>query len=348
METEKPRILKAFDKEDTEKVPFWYMRQAGRYLPEYNEIRRGRTFLELSKNPELATEVTLQPHLRYGMDGIIMFADILTPINGAGIPLHFDEGVGPVLEQTITSEKELHHLDSFDPERNIPYIGEILGRIRSYISGLQTDIPGLLGFAGAPFTLASYLIEGGTTRRFEKTKASVYGNSPFFHKLSERLAEITSQYLIYQIDNGAEIVQIFDSWGGILSKDDYHEYSAPYTASIIQNVRRERPDARIILFVGNGAHLLQPMVDQNPDAISLDWRVDPSLALQVIPESIVIQGNLDPLILYGNPDIVRKKTAGILDVFSSRSGYIFNLGHGIHPKTPLESVQAMIETVRKY
>lgn len=341
-----PLILRVLKGEWTEQVPIWYMRQAGRYLPEYNEIRQGLSFLDLCTNPELATEVSIQPHKRFGLDAIIMFSDILTPLHAAGIALHFEEKVGPVIDQTITDQKEISLLDNFNPETGASYVGETLQNIAGYIDSLKTDKrPGLIGFAGAPFTLASYLIEGGTTRKFEKTKRAAFGNSDFFKKLLEKLTEITIQYLKYQIAKGAQIVQIFDSWGGILRSEDYMEFSGNYTQRILDSLRDD-PAVRI-LFVGNSAHLLREMAGQKPDAISLDWRVGPEV-LRIVPDSIGLQGNLDPLNLYGTEDRVIMQTAKILNRFGNRDRYVFNLGHGIHPSSSIECVQAMIDTVRQF
>lgn len=342
-----PLMIKVLRGEWSERIPLWYMRQAGRYLPEYNEIRKGMTFIELCSNPKLATEVSIQPHKRFGLDAIIMFSDILTPVHAAGIPLHFEEKKGPVLEQTIEKESDISHLDGFNPDTQTAYVGEILQRITGYIGNLpvETERPALIGFAGSPFTLASYLVEGGTSRKFEKTKAKAFGETGFFKLLLEKITEITIDYLKYQIRNGAQIVQIFDSWGGILKAEDYMEFSGRYTQKILDALREE-PAVRI-LFTGNGSHLIREMAGQKPDAISLDWRVNADV-LRIVPESIGLQGNLDPLNLYGTPDRVIMETARVLHRFGHRDRYVFNLGHGIHPKSPVECVEAMIETVRQF
>jgi uroporphyrinogen decarboxylase len=334
------------------------MRQAGRYLPEYNELRRGRSFLELAETVELAVRVSLQPFERFAVDGIIMFSDILTPIKGAGIPLHFEERLGPVLEQKITGAGELSHLNAdFDPISDTAHVDHILRNLRGHIDGLALPVehrPALLGFAGAPFTLASYLIEGGTSRKFEATKAALFGDSDFFHALSARLTEISIRYLKMQLDAGADAVQIFDSWGGILSPADYAEFSAPYTGRIVQALQ-EYSDRPVILFVGNSAHLLPEMIAQKPRVLSLDWRVRPAAILDEMVRQgdpdLALQGNLDPLALYGTVDRVGHATRAVLDgfvTFARTGGYIFNLGHGIHPATPIQNVQTMIDTVRGY
>lgn len=356
-------MLEAFAGKATPRVPIWYMRQAGRYLPEYNELRRGRSFLELSETVELAVEVSLQPHRRFGVDGIIMFSDILTPLKGAGIPLHFEEKKGPVLEQSVANDAELKHLrEDFDPAVDTAHVAEILRTLRGHIDALPASDadgraarPALLGFAGAPFTLASYLIEGGTSKKFEKTKGAVFGASEFFHRLSDRLADQTIRYLKMQVDAGADAVQVFDSWAGILSPADYAEFAAPYTGRIVAALQDYTKNP-VILFVGASAHLLDEMIAQKPRVLGLDWRVTPDALRAAVQKAgventMAVQGNMDPLTLYGTPERVRSAATRVLDNFAGLSktgGYVFNLGHGIHPQSPIENVQAMLDTVRGY
>lgn len=339
-----PILIKALRGEKTERIPFWYMRQAGRYLPEYNQLRRGRTFLDMSTNSDIAFEITVQPHRRFGPDGLILFADILTPLHACGVPLYFEENRGPVLERTIESAADLSMLESFQPARDCSYVGETLVRLRAYGFDCGEDRPAVLGFAGAPFTMASYLIEGGTSKRFEKIRRMMFTDPGLFDRLCGRLVDMTIDYLTYQCEAGAEAVQLFDSWAGILSPAQYQEFAGRYTGAIIEGLRR-RTDRPIILFVGGGQHLLPELVGQNPSCISLDWRVrDEDVA--AVPSSIAVQGCLDPLVLYGSRDLVIRETEKVLDRFATRPGYIFNLGHGIHPASPLENVQAMVDCVR--
>ena len=261
-----------------------------------------------------------------------------------------------MLERTVQNENDLQYLRAdFDPATDTAHVRDILRNLRAHIDGIDASTrPALLGFAGAPFTLASYLIEGGTSKKFEKTKGAVFGQSDFFHKLSDRLTEITIRYLKMQIDAGADAVQIFDSWAGILSPADYAEFAAPYTARIIAALQTysERPT---ILFVGNSAHLLPEMIAQKPRVLSVDWRVRANALRREFDEhqitGMAVQGNLDPLILYGTPERVRDATRKVLEAFTNfakSGGYAFNLGHGIHPAAPIENVQAMIDTVRAY
>ena len=352
--SETPLLLRALRGQSTQRVPVWYMRQAGRYLPEYNEVRSGKTFMELCRNVSAAVQVTLQPLDRFDVDGAIMFSDILTPLSGAGVPLHFAEKVGPVIERTVATEADLEMLSDFQAERDTPFVAEILRTMRAELERRGAARAGgraaLLGFAGAPFTLASYLVEGGTTRTFDQLKRMLFGNPELFARLSERLTEMTIDYLRMQLRAGADAVQLFDSWAGVLTPDDYERFSAPYVRKIIAGLRAapEGKDAPFILFTGNGAHLLGSMAALEPDVISLDWRVTRAEADRLIPAGIALQGNLDPLILYGSTDEVRRRTRAVLESFAGRDGYVFNLGHGIHPKTPIDNVIAMLETVREF
>jgi uroporphyrinogen decarboxylase len=328
------------------------MRQAGRYLPEYNEIRKNLSFLDLTQNPELASEISIQPHRRFQPDGIIMFADILTPLHGAGVPLHFEEKKGPVLEKVVEKESDLSLLDNFDPDRDTDYVAELIKRLRAYIDGLPAgDRPGLLGFAGAPFTMASYLIEGGTSKKFELTKEFLFKKSDLFHRLSDRIADITIDYLRMQMKTGVEAVQLFDSWGGILSAAHYREFVSPYLKRIISTLRNEfggKESKPVIMFVGNSSHLLGELNTLDSDAISLDWRTTPEEADRFISKERAVQGNMDPMILYGTPERTEKEARAVLEGFNHRDGYVFNLGHGIHPKASLDCVEAMVKTVKNY
>lgn len=345
MNNETPLLIRAMRGEKTDRIPFWYMRQAGRYLPEYNEIRRGKSFIEVMENPDHAFEISMQPLRRFNMDAIIMFSDILTPIRAAGIPLHFEEKKGPVLEKTVQTQADVELFRNFDAAKACPYVVEILQRLRAEIEPMSAR-PALLGFAGAPFTLASYLIEGGSTQKFEKTKACLFKDTELFLRLSDVLADLTIEYLQMQFKAGADAVQIFDSWGGILSPDHYAEFSAPFTRRIIDAIRQAGKP--VILFVGNGSHLLGQMNAQKPDAISLDWRITATQAISQVDSNIALQGNMDPLVLYGTPERTRKETLKVLEAFGKRSRYIFNLGHGIHPASGLDNVQAMVDTVRNF
>jgi len=344
-----PGMVRAFRGEKMDTVPFWFMRQAGRYLPEYHKVRKNFDFMALCRDVESSVRVSLQPFERFGMDGIIMFNDILTPLAGAGVRLRFEEKRGPVIEDMISESEDLKLLSDFNAERDTDFVAKIMRSLRENIDALPegTNRPALLGFAGAPFTVASYLLEGGSTKSFARTKACLYSGGRVYEKLAERLTEITIEYLKMQIDAGADAVQIFDSWGGILSPRDYREFARPYSERLLRELRA-MTDAPVILFVGNSAHLLEDMVAQKPSVISLDWRVDPAVACEKIPSEIALQGNMDPLILYGEPERVRSEVQRTLEAFAGRSGYVFNLGHGILPESPLENVEIMCETVQAF
>jgi uroporphyrinogen decarboxylase len=358
MNNETPLLIQAMSGLKVARPPIWFMRQAGRYLPEYNQIRSGLSFLELTKNTDLAFKVTVQPYERFSVDGLIMFADILTPLEGAGVPLYFEEKRGPVLEKTISTDSEMSLLDSYDAQRDTPFVKELLNRLTAYAATSYNENlgtrPAVLGFAGAPFTMASYLIEGGTTKKFEKTKAMMFGNPRLFHKILKRITEMTIDYLTMQMKAGADAVQIFDSWGGILAAHHYTEFSGQYTQTIItalQKVSSEISPSQkkpVILFTGNASHLLKEMNDQKPDVISLDWRVKPEIAINTISPEIALQGNMDPLVLYGSPEAVKTEATQILNAFKERKGYVFNLGHGIHPGTAMTCVETMVKTVQNF
>jgi uroporphyrinogen decarboxylase len=336
------RIIKALKNEVVDRVPFWYMRQAGRYLPEYMELKGNDSFLEIATNPKKAIEISIQPYKRFKMDGIIIFADILTPLYGVGIPIEFKEKIGPILEFNIFNKNDTNKLRFFDPESQIPYIKNIILGIKDFIKLEGDTNVALLGFAGAPFTLLSYLIEQGTSKKFEKTKEFLFTFENEAHQLMNDLTELTIKYLMFQIQSGVDVVQVFDSWGGVLSYEHYEEFCFPYMKKIVDAIK---PYVPVILFVGNNAHLLPQLVKMNPDCISLDWRVQD---LSIIPKSIAIQGNLDPLVLYGNSKRVQKEVYRILEKFSYRNNFIFNLGHGIYPNTPLHNVEIMVKTIKEF
>lgn len=336
-------LLETLDGKESREVPIWYMRQAGRYLPEYNEIRRTTDFVGFCKNPELATTASMQPYKRFGMDAVIFFSDILTPFFDLGV--RFEEKVGPILS---FGEKELSKY-TFSPEKITPYVGEILSNLRREINGLANTPrgkPALIGFCGAPFTLASYIIEGKSTRSFEKTKAFLYENPKGYETLAKQVEEICLDYLLFQFESGADVIQIFDSWGGMLSVEDYQRFAAPYTSRMIEALNKKHK--RTILFVGNNAHLLPELAAQNSTAISLDWRVRYDDVERHVPLITTVQGNLDPLLLYGTPEETAWQTRAILDRYANRPRYIFNLGHGIHPASKMDCVESMVTTVKNY
>lgn len=336
------RILKALKKEPIDRIPFWYMRQAGRYLPEYLQLKGSDSFLELAMNPKKAIEISIQPYKRFRMDAIILFADILTPLQAVGIPIEFHEKIGPTLKYDVFNKDDLKKIKNFEPEKQVFYVREIIQGIKNYIKNINDDNVALIGFSGAPFTLLSYLVEGGTAKKFEKTKEFMFNFEKDFHHLMEDITNLIIEYLKFQIQSGVDLVQIFDSWGGILSYHHYEEFCFPYLKKIIKNIKQYVP---VILFVGNNAHLVKLLSLLEPDCISLDWRVED---ITMIPENIAIQGNMDPLVLFGSSERVKKETLNILNKFSKRKNFIFNLGHGIYPNTPLHNVEVMVQTIKEY
>ncbi len=334
------RLLKALRNEFLETVPFWFMRQAGRYLPEYNRIKGKKNFLQIIQDVNLATEISIQPYKRFKTDGIILFADILTPFLAIQIPLDFDE-TGPKLLFNVNSFQDLKKLKEFRPKEQLEYISKIIENIKQFIDSEKSETS-LIGFAGAPFTMLSYLIENGNSKKLDKTKEYLFSFEDQTLEILEILTSITIEYLKFQIQSGVEIVQIFDSWGGILSKKHYYEFSFPFIKKIVKEIQSYAP---IIVFVGNGAHLLDLMIATGADCLSLDWRVD---SIDLIPEKIGIQGNLDPLVLLGKTERVKKEVLEILKTFSSRKNFIFNLGHGIVPNTPLHNMEEMVETIKNF
>ncbi len=335
-------LLEVLNNKKVQKIPFWYMRQAGRYLPEYIQTKGNLDFLELSLNIEKAIEISIQPYIRFKMDGIILFADILTPLHGIGIPIQFKENIGPIIHFDIFNKNDINKLKNLYPEKQVYHIKQIIKGIKEFIDQNTNKEASLIGFSGAPFTLLSYLVEKKTSRKFEKTKEFLFNFEDFYREIMEYLTKITIQYLEYQVEAGAEVVQIFDSWGGILSYHHYEEFCFPYMKKIVSHLKQKVP---VIVFVGNNSHLIPLLVKMEPTCISLDWRV---FDISNIPENIAIQGNMDPLVLYGSKERVQKETLFVLNTFSVRNNFIFNLGHGIYPDTPLHNVQTMVDIIRNY
>jgi uroporphyrinogen decarboxylase len=332
------RFLRALRREKTDVTPVWFMRQAGRYMPEYRALRLKHTLLELCKTPELATEVTLQP-LRLGVDAAILFADILLPLEPMGAPFEFAKGEGPVIHEPITSRAQIDKLRVIDPEEGLGYV---LAAIKSIKKELTGKLP-LIGFAGAPFTLASYLIEGGKSAHFAKTKRLMYAEPEAWNALMGKLAEVVRKYLRAQIAAGADCVQLFDSWVGQLSPEDYKDYVQPHVAHILKDV--EKAGVPVIHF-GTGTHsLLELQRDAGGTAIGLDWRTPFAEGWKRIGYDRAVQGNMDPTVLFAPVEIAKQHAKRVLDAAGKRPGHVFNLGHGILPETPVETVQAVIDFV---
>ena len=333
-------FLRACRREKTAFTPVWLMRQAGRYMAEYRALRAKHAFLELCKTPAAAAEVTLQPVERLGVDAAILFADILLVLEPLGVGLEFTRGEGPHIPRPLRSAADVARLPRVDVGASVGYVFETVRLARRALAG---RVP-LIGFAGAPFTLASYLIEGGASRDFLHTKRFMRAEPAAWHALMARLADITAEYLNGQIGAGAQAVQLFDSWIGTLSSADYREYVLPHTAAIF---RRLAAGAPAIHFGTGTAALLEVMREAGGDVIGLDWRVDLGAAWDRLGPEVAVQGNLDPAILLAPIDEIRRAARAILDGAARRPGHVFNLGHGVHAETPVDHVRALVDMVHE-
>lgn len=334
-------LIRAAFKKPIERTPVWVMRQAGRYLAEYRAVRdQAGSFLNLCKNPELAAEVSIQPLDLVDVDAVIMFSDILTPLMGIGTELDFIPG--PVINNPVRNDSDIDNLKPFRPEESTAYVGDILRIIRKQIEGRAP----LIGFAGAPFTLACYLVEGGNSKLFSKTIQLFYDHPESAHKLMEKLTALTIDYLNYQIENGAQMVQLFDTWAGILNPDHYKEFAFPYVSKIFSSLNQQQVVPRVY-YINGSSHLLDIMAETGADVIGLDWRTDIEQVKQLIGSRVSLQGNLDPNILFCSPSVIKQKTISILEKFGSDSGHIFNLGHGIDKNVNPDHLRVMVKTVKE-
>ena len=331
-------FLKACRGEKTDYTPIWMMRQAGRYLPEYQKVRGNVTFLELCKSPELCVEVTLQPIDILGMDAAILFSDILILMEAMGAPLDFHEGKGPIFAVTIRDQKTLDQLIIPDPDVATGFVMETIRLLRK-----ELKVP-LIGFAGAPFTCATYLIEGGSSKTFWETKKLMFTQPELFHQLMDKLTEATILYLQAQARAGAQALQLFDSWAGILAPCDFEEFAFPYVTRILDSLKQF--DIPLIYFANNGATLLDYSARSGADVIGLDWRINIGDAIARVGDKAV-QGNIDPFALLLPKDKLRARIQAILDDAREAKGHIFNLGHGIHQFTPPAQAKLAVELVHE-
>ena len=338
-------LIRALLREPTAYTPVWLMRQAGRYLPEYNQTRsRAGNFLALCKNPDLATEVTLQPLARYALDAAIVFSDILTIPDAMGLGLYFAEGEGPKFERPLREEWAIKNLTVPDPADHLRYVLDTVSQVRRALAG---SVP-LIGFSGSPFTLACYMIEGGSSSDFASVKKMLYQRPDLLHHVLEVNAKAVTAYLNAQIEAGAQAIMIFDTWGGTLSHTAYKEFSLAYIARIIAELKPAQGGVRVptIVFTKGGAGWLEDIAACGCDAVGLDWTVDIGSARARVGARVALQGNMDPVILLSSPEIIRREAAAILASYGSGNGHVFNLGHGISQYTPPENVAALVEAVR--
>lgn len=334
-------LARAAHREPTEYTPIWFMRQAGRILPEYRAMREKWTLLEICRQPELCAEVTLQPVRRMPVDGAVLFADIMLPLAGIGIDLELVDDVGPVIREPIRDMRGVERLRPIVPEQDVPYVMETIRLVRGEIAPARA----VIGFAGGPYTLASYLIEGRPTRDFAKTKALMYTAPAVWHAMLDRLTSIMVTYLRAKIGAGADVVQLFDSWVGALSPDDYVEFVQPYSRRIFYELRHTGTPT--IHFGTNTATLLDEMKTDGASLIGLDWRVRLDEAWARVGHQHGVQGNLDPGALLGARAAMERRALDVLRRAEGRPGHIFNLGHGLHPATPLDNVLRLVDFVHE-
>jgi uroporphyrinogen decarboxylase len=340
------RLLRALSRQPVDVTPVWMMRQAGRYLPEYRATRaKVGDFLQLCQNPQLACEVTLQPLARFPLDAAILFSDILTIPDAMGLGLYFADGEGPRFRRSLSNEADIRALGVPDPEQNLRYVLDAVRLIRRELDG---RVP-LIGFSGSPWTLATYMVEGGSSKNFSRVKGLMFEQPALAHRLLETLAQSITLYLNAQIEAGAQALMIFDTWGGILTPRDYRAFSLDYMARIVQGLRREHEGRRVpvILFSKDGGAWLEAMAATGCDALGLDWKTDLGEARARVGDKVALQGNMDPCVLYASPARIREEVAGILESFGAGSGHVFNLGHGIHPEINPEHAAAFISAVHE-
>jgi len=341
------RFIRALLRQPVDKTPVWVMRQAGRYLPEYREVRaKAGSFLNLMQTPELACEVTLQPLRRFDFDASILFSDILTIPHAMNLGLHFKEGEGPVFDRPLRNKADIDRLGVPDPLSDMPYVYETIRLIKQ---GLDGKVP-LIGFAGSPWTLATYMIEGGSTKTFAKIKGMMYEQPELLSKLLNILSESVADYLNAQIDAGVDALMIFDTWGGVLSPDCYEKFSLAPMQAILDKLKKQRGDQIIpnILFTKNGGQWLEKMAATGCSALGVDWTINIGEARKRVGDQVALQGNLDPCVLYASPEKIRSAVHTVLNDFGSGPGHVFNLGHGIHPDINPDHVKVLVDAVHDF
>ena len=342
-QSELPSLLKVARGESVSRPPVWLMRQAGRYMKEYRELReKYPSFRERSENPDLAIEISLQPWRAFQPDGVILFSDILTPLPGMGIDFDIVESKGPVIDPTIRTQAQVDAMHSLDPESSLPFIKTILKSLREEVGNQST----VLGFVGAPWTLAAYAIEGQTSKNYSNIKGMAFKNPQLLHQFLSKVADAIANYVRYQIDSGAQAVQMFDSWAGQLSPQDYETFALPYQKRVVEQVKQTHPDTPLILYISGSAGVLERMGRTGFDIISLDWTVDLAEARQRLGQNTKVQGNVDPGVLFGSKDFIRDRVLETIRKGENR-GHILNLGHGVLPGTPEDNVRHFFEVAKE-
>jgi uroporphyrinogen decarboxylase len=341
------RLIKALLRQPTDTTPVWIMRQAGRYLPEYREVRKqAGSFLDLCKNKELACEVTLQPLRRFDLDAAILFSDILTIPDAMGLGLYFAEGEGPRFERPLRNAGAVARLGVPDPADSLRYVTDAVSLVRRELDG---SVP-LIGFSGSPWTLSTYMVEGGSSKEYRHIKGMMYQQPEVLHQLLDKLAQSVTAYLNAQIEAGAQAVMIFDTWGGVLTPETYRNFSLDYMSRIVAGLKREHEGQTIpvTLFTKGGAQWLEAMADSGCNALGLDWTIDIDAARARVGDRVALQGNLDPCVLYADAEGIRASTREIITRFGNHPGHVFNLGHGIHQTVNPDHLGVLVDAVHEF
>ena len=335
------RFVRACLRQPVDRTPVWFLRQAGRYMPEYQAVRKHHSLLEICKQPALAAEVTITAAEKLDVDAAIIFADLLLPFESMGLDFEFQAGEGPVIHSPVRTAEDVARLRT-DRTSQLSYVGEAIARVEAYFR----ERLGMIGFCGAPFTLASYMIEGGGSRNYIHTKTMMYRQTDVWRALLEKLATVLREFARQQVEAGADVIQVFDSWAGTLSTEDYREFVLPVTKSLVHDVQEF--GVPVIYFGVDTASLLPAMRETGADVLGLDWRTPLGRAWRELDYSCGVQGNLDPITLFAEPELIAHRVRSILEQAAGRPGHIFNLGHGIVPETPVEIVQAVVKFVREF
>jgi len=335
------RFIRACLRRPVDRTPVWFLRQAGRYMPEYQAVRRHHSLLEICKQPALAAEVTITAAEKLDVDAAIIFADLLLPFEPMGLDFEFAAGEGPVIHKPVRTAEDVAHLRT-DRASELSYVAQAIERVAFHFK----DHVGIIGFCGAPYTLASYMIEGGGSRNYVHTKTLMYRQPDVWRRLLDKLVTVLRDFVRQQVEAGADCIQVFDSWAGSLSVADYRDFVLPVTTTLIRDI--QAMGVPVIYFGVDTASLLPAMRETGADVLGLDWRVPLDTAWRSLEHACAVQGNLDPITLFAEPDLIRQRVRQILDQAGGHPGHIFNLGHGIVPNTPVENVQQVVRFVREY